>query len=136
VSRTYKVGKSKAKTVIEARRRTEALTFAGWDGGEISTPADLVRLLRAKAEAQRLLKRFDAAAKAWVEENGPVEDDGQTWGPSEVSRETPLSMKIGEFEQLLHDLGLPSLWRQKLLDALRSRGIGERKTTVRFGWSR
>jgi hypothetical protein len=123
----------------EADRKatSEALSFAGYTGGAIVNQAQLVTLLHAKAKAQKLLKAFDAAAKDWVREHGPVEgDDGRTWGPVEVRREARVSITIEALIALCVDLGIPQKHITALVSSLRDQGAGAVSISYQFRWTK
>jgi hypothetical protein len=130
---------SESRRVADERRATvaQSLSLGAWSGGEITSHAELAGALVAEAEATKVLRRFKTAAKAWVDEHGPVTaDDGRTWGPSEVQRVAKVNLALGELIDLLADCGVPANFRAKVKNALKRRGIGETSRSTRYAWSK
>jgi hypothetical protein len=134
----YSVPKSEAKEIRDAEReqRSEQLSLAGYTGGPLTSEDQIVRLLRAKLDAQRLLKAFDKAAKDYVLEHGPIISDGETWGPVETQREQKCGLSLDEMIDLCMDVGIPSEHIKSLTCALQRRGVGSVKKSSTFRWSK
>lgn len=138
--KTYslKGGSEAQAAATEARAElAESLSLGTWSGGPITSPAELAGALVAKAKAEKVLKAFTSAAKSWVDEHGPVVgEDGKTWGPSTHTLETKASLSLAQVINLLTDVGVPGVLAQRVLDALRRRGVGDQKEVTRYGWTK
>lgn len=138
--KTYslKSGSEAKAAATEARAEmAESLSLGSWSGGPITSPAELAGALVAKAKAEKVLKAFTSAAKAWVDENGPVTgEDGKTWGPSTHMQETKASLTLAQVINLLTDVGVPGVLAQRVIEALKRRGAGEQKEITRYGWTK
>jgi hypothetical protein len=93
-----------------------------------------VRGLCALRDADKLLAEFRRHAKAWVDEHGSIEHEGQTWGPQVQQRESAVGLKLGELLTVLADCGVSSMDAGRVEAALRRRGVGEVKATEVYAW--
>jgi hypothetical protein len=138
MTKTYNIKTpSKAAEAAADHRAKVAmgLSLGAWSGGEIANAAQLAGALVAKAKAEKVIKAFTAAAKAWVDEHGPViGEDNRTWGPSTTERETKCGLSLTEMRNLLADCGVPAALSKKIINALRRRGVGDITVGKRYGW--
>ena len=133
----YKLkGESAAKKVeMEDRERVaDEIAIGPYTGGAMTERGQVLFYLQAKPKVQKLMKMADAAAKAWSDENGAIEDGGKHWQCREHETITNISMSLVDFMSMLHDLGMSETDCDKIEDALVRRGFGVSKVLRRYGW--
>ena len=131
-------GESAKANREETQALKSGLALGPYTGGAIASQEQLVAGLKARLKAERLLKEFHDACKAFVDENGAVldEETGKRWGAAEYVGEKKLTASLADIELLLTDCAVPQASRARVLAALERRGIGAQTTTRRYAWTK
>jgi hypothetical protein len=143
-----------------SERHLDTAELAPYKGGEIDSAEQVLQFLLAAKAVEERIKEGMKACRAWVEQNGKLEDPqtGKLWGPWASSRDTildapaalgVLGQKVGGVEKALAAAkttksGMEAVMkaaemkpaeRKAFLGELRERGIMERREAdPRWEW--
>lgn len=104
-----------------------------FDGVAIVSREQVVRGLRALRPAKDLLEAFEKAARMWIEVNGPVEDQGQVYGPKSHMRAGTFSLTRDKAVELASALGVDG---ERMIAECERMGAWAPAQVTRYAWTK